>query len=101
MDKLVNIIESNIGTFNHRHDIDSYLVASRIKRILGEKGYVMVENMKDAENYFAIKYGKPEQVYEIEERSFNLVVDDVTYNVKLHRYFFNADRIYSVLVSEL
>ncbi len=101
MDQLIDIIENNVGPFDTFHEIDSYVVAARIKKILVGKGYVMVENMKEAEDYFATKYGEPEQVYEVEERSINIAINDVTYHIQLYRYFFNADRIYSVLVSEL
>ncbi len=101
MNDLVYIIEKHIGTFNHETVIDSYAIAERIKKILHERGYVMVENLEEADEYFAKKYGAFEPVYDIEEHEFNKTIEDVTYRIKLHRYFFNADRVYSVLVSEL
>lgn len=101
MKNIIEIIKNDIGTFDPFTETDSYIVANRIEKILREKGFVMVENMKDAEDYFAKKYGEPEQVYETYEEGFDMLIDNVNYNIKLYKYAVGSDKIYSVLVSEL
>ncbi len=100
MNQVINIIENEIGYFNHLSSIDSYIVANRIKKVLKEKGYVMVENMKEADDYFKQKYGDDEHVLDVYEHGFDIVIDNITYHIKLHKYFIDTDQIYSVLVSE-
>ncbi len=100
MDKLIGIIEKNIGTFDLFRSIDAYEIEERIVTILIKRGYVTVGNKIDADEYFALKCGNPTQIYHIAERGFNIVVDGIMYSIKLQLYFFDTDRIYSVSVSE-
>ncbi len=101
MQQIIKIIENHVGTFSDLSSIDAHIIAHKTKKILKERGYALVENIKEAENYFAKKYGKAENSYEVNEFDFNIAIRQVAYHIKLYQYTVDFDQVYSLSVTEL
>ncbi len=101
MKNLKALIESHL---DKRSDDDSYILAEEVKEILRKNGYHVVENFGEAEKHFGISPNSEHQISESTYQAFDIVDQNVSYNVKMDKYYVKPEPdnfVLSVLITEL